>query len=67
MKDYIEYFTGLQRSYGVCKVDDGYIDEITGKKNGNMNGLRYPLMIKIMKIILKELDQLEYNLVLMKG
>ena len=32
MKEYIEYFTGLQRSYGVCKVDDGYIDEVTGKK-----------------------------------
>ena len=32
MKEYIEYFTGLQRSYGVCKVDDGHIDEVTGKK-----------------------------------
>ena len=32
MKDYIEYFTGLQRSYGICKIDNGYIDEITGKK-----------------------------------
>src|SRR5210317_784236 len=32
MKEYIEYFSGLKRSYGVCKIDEGYIDPDTGKK-----------------------------------
>ena len=32
MKDYIEYFSGLQRSYGVCYVENGHIDPETGKK-----------------------------------
>jgi len=35
MKEYIKYFTGLQRNYGVCKTKEGYIDSETGKK-------RYP-------------------------
>ena len=43
MKDYIEYFTGLQRSYGVCKVDDGYIDEITGKKKWKHEWAKTPV------------------------
>lgn len=32
MKEFIKYFTGLTRNYGVCKTDQGYIDENTGKK-----------------------------------
>ena len=32
MKEYIEYFSGLKRSYGVCKIDEGHIDPETGKK-----------------------------------
>ena len=43
MKDYIEYFTGLQRSYGVCKVDDGYIDEVTGKKKWKHEWAKSPV------------------------
>jgi len=43
MKDYIEYFTGLQRSYGVCKIDDGYIDEITGKKKWKHEWAKTPV------------------------
>jgi hypothetical protein len=46
MKDYIEYFTGLQRSYGVCKVDDGYIDEITGKKKWKHEWAKIPITDK---------------------
>jgi hypothetical protein len=46
MKDYIEYFTGLQRSYGVCKVDDGYIDEITGKKKWKHEWAKIPITNK---------------------
>ena len=38
MKDFIKYFTGLTRNYGVCKTDQGYVDQETGKKNLNMNG-----------------------------
>ena len=43
MKEYIEYFTGLQRSYGVCKVDDGYIDEVTGKKKWKHEWAKTPV------------------------
>ncbi len=43
MKEYIEYFTGLQRSYGVCKVDDGYIDEVTGKKKWKHEWAKSPV------------------------
>ena len=43
MKEYIEYFTGLQRSYGVCKVDDGYIDEVTGKKKWKHEWAKIPV------------------------
>ena len=43
MKEYIEYFTGLQRSYGVCKVDDGYIDEVTGKKKWKHEWTKTPV------------------------
>ena len=32
MKDFIKYFTGLTRNYGVCKTDQGYVDPETGKK-----------------------------------
>jgi hypothetical protein len=32
MKDFIKYFTGLTRNYGVCKTDEGYVDAETGKK-----------------------------------
>jgi len=32
MKDYIKYFAGLTRNYGVCKTDQGYTDPETGKK-----------------------------------
>ncbi len=32
MKDFIKYFTGLTRNYGVCKTDQGYVDQETGKK-----------------------------------
>ena len=35
MQEYIKYFTGLQRNYGVCKTKEGFIDSETGKK-------RYP-------------------------
>ena len=41
MKEYIEYFTGLQRSYGVCKIDDGYVDPETGKKKKVINQFVY--------------------------
>ena len=43
MKEYIEYFTGLQRSYGVCKVDDGHIDEVTGKKKWKHEWAKMPV------------------------
>jgi len=43
MKEYIEYFTGLQRSYGVCKVDDGHIDEVTGKKKWKHEWAKTPV------------------------
>jgi len=32
MKDFIKYFTGLTRNYGVFKINEGYIDPETGKK-----------------------------------
>ena len=32
MKDFIKYFTGLTRNYGVCKTNEGYVDPETGKK-----------------------------------
>ena len=32
MKEFIKYFTGLTRNYGVCKTDQGYTDPETGKK-----------------------------------
>ena len=32
MKEFIKYFTGLTRNYGVCKTDQGYVDPETGKK-----------------------------------
>ena len=32
MKEYIKYFTGLTRNYGVCKITEGYVDPETGKK-----------------------------------
>jgi hypothetical protein len=32
MKDFIKYFTGLTRNYGVCKINEGYVDPETGKK-----------------------------------
>jgi hypothetical protein len=32
VKEYIKYFTGLQRSFGICKTDQGEIDQETGKK-----------------------------------
>ena len=35
MKEYIKYFTGLKRNYGVCKTTEGFVDGETGKK-------RYP-------------------------
>ena len=35
MKDYLKYFEGLKRNYGVCKTNEGFIDAETGKK-------RYP-------------------------
>ena len=35
MKDYIKYFEGLKRNYGVCKTNEGHVDSETGKK-------RYP-------------------------
>ena len=35
MQEYIKYFTGLKRNYGVCKTTEGFVDAETGKK-------RYP-------------------------
>src|SRR5210317_971486 len=43
MKEYIEYFTGLQRSYGVCKIEDGYIDQETGKKKWKHEWAKIPV------------------------
>ena len=43
MKEYIEYFSGLTRSYGVCKVDDGYIDKETGKKKWKHEWTKEPV------------------------
>jgi hypothetical protein len=43
MKEYIEYFTGLQRSYGVCKIDDGYVDQETGKKKWKHEWAKIPV------------------------
>ena len=43
MKEYIEYFSGLTRSYGVCKVDDGYIDPETGKKKWKHEWTKEPV------------------------
>jgi hypothetical protein len=43
MKEYIEYFTGLKRSYGVCFVDNGYIDETTGKKKWKHEWAKKPV------------------------
>jgi len=43
MKEYIEYFSGLTRSYGVCKVDDGYIDQETGKKKWKHEWTKEPV------------------------
>jgi len=43
MKEYIEYFSGLKRSYGVCKIDDGYIDEATGKKKWKHEWTKTPV------------------------
>ena len=43
MKEYIEYFSGLTRSYGVCKVDDGYIDQETGKKKWKHEWAKEPV------------------------
>jgi len=38
MKDFIKYFTGLTRNYGVCKINEGYVDPKQVRKNLNMNG-----------------------------
>ena len=46
MKEYIEYFSGLKRSYGVCKIDDGYIDEATGKKKWKHEWAKTPVTHK---------------------
>ena len=35
MQEYIKYFSGLKRNYGVCKTTEGFVDGETGKK-------RYP-------------------------
>ena len=31
MKEFIKYFTGLNRNYGFCNIDNGYKDPETGK------------------------------------
>ena len=31
MEEFKKYFTGLTRDFGFCNVDNGYIDENTGK------------------------------------
>ena len=31
MKDFIKYFSGLQRDFGFCNVENGYIDPESGK------------------------------------
>ena len=31
MKDFEKYFSGLQRDYGFCNVENGYIDPESGK------------------------------------
>jgi len=36
MKDFIKYFTGLTRNYGVCKINEGYVDPETGKNDGSV-------------------------------
>ena len=43
MKEYIEYFSGLTRSYGVCKIDDGYIDPEKGKKKWKHEWTKEPV------------------------
>jgi|TARA_R110000744_G_scaffold20094_4_gene52740 hypothetical protein len=32
MKDFIKYFSGLTRNYGVCKTENGFVDQESGKK-----------------------------------
>jgi hypothetical protein len=46
MKEYIEYFSGLKRSYGVCKIDDGHIDPETGKKKWKHEWTKIPVTEK---------------------
>ena len=43
MKEYIEYFSGLKRSYGVCKIDEGHIDPETGKKKWKHEWTKSPV------------------------
>jgi hypothetical protein len=43
MKEYIEYFSGLKRSYGVCKIDEGYVDPETGKKKWKHEWTKSPV------------------------
>ena len=31
MEEFKKYFTGLTRDFGFCNVENGYIDENTGK------------------------------------
>ena len=47
MQEYIKYFTGLKRNYGVCKTTEGFVDAETGKKDTHTNGLQYLLQKKI--------------------
>jgi hypothetical protein len=47
MQEYIKYFSGLKRNYGVCKTTEGFVDGETGKKGIHTNGPQYLLLNKI--------------------
>ena len=54
MEEFKKYFTGLTRDFGFCNVENGYIDENTGKlklTQAIMAGLTEQLQTKIIKNI----------------
>ena len=56
MQEYIKYFTGLKRNYGVCKTTEGFVDAETGKK-------RYPHEWSSIPLVEQDyLDHLSFHL-----
>ena len=66
MQEYIKYFTGLKRNYGVCKTTEGFVDAETGKKRYPHEWSSIPLIEQDYLDHLSGKNLLVYNHVLMK-